>query len=116
MRLRLPVETPGCLGRQLEEFELPTDAFLLTVHDGQLDVARGQVAADAILTCSVRTVQDLVFDARPLEGAVHTGDSTAEGDTVFQKRLLAAFNDHRSQESGKPYGSEYGQDRNATTR
>jgi DNA-binding HxlR family transcriptional regulator len=98
------------------QLELPTDAFWVTVHDGQLDVARGQVAADAILTCSVRTVQDLVFDARPLEDALHTGDATAQGDAAFLKRLLGTFNDHRTQESAEPYGSGHGQDRNEATR
>ncbi|MFT4228473.1 winged helix-turn-helix transcriptional regulator [Micropruina sp.] len=80
------------------QLELPTDAFVLTVHDGQLDVARGQVTADAVLTCSVRTIQDLVFDARPLEDAVHTGDATVEGDAALLKRLLGAFDDHRVEE------------------
>ncbi len=38
----------------------------------------------------------LVFDARPLDDAVAGGDARAAGDTIFLKRLLAAFDDHRS--------------------
>ncbi len=76
--------------------ELPTDAFVLTVRDGGLDLARGDVAADAVLTGSIRTVQDLVFDHRALESAIHAGDAHAEGDIAFLRRFLTAFDDHRA--------------------
>lgn len=78
------------------QLELPTDAFLLTVHDGRLDVARGQMSADVILTGSVRTIQDLVFDKRPLDDAVLSGDASAVGDTTLLNRFLVVFNDHRA--------------------
>lgn len=80
------------------QLELPGDAFLLTVHDGQLGIVRREAAADAVLTAAVRTVQDLVFDGRTLDDAVHTGDATADGDITFLKRLLVAFDDHRAHE------------------
>lgn len=76
--------------------QLPGDAFVLTVQNGALSATRGDSAADAGLTGSVRTIQDLVFDGRSLEAAVHSGDARAEGDTVFLRRLLAAFDDHRA--------------------
>lgn len=75
--------------------ELPRDAFVLTVRGGTLAAARGDSAADARLAGSVRTIQDLVFDGRSLEAAVHSGDAHADGNTDLLKRLLGAFDDHR---------------------
>lgn len=80
------------------QLELPTDAFVLTVHDGQLHAARGHAPADASLSGSVRAIQDLVFDDRPLEDATHNGDVQIDGDAAFLRRFLAAFNDHRAQQ------------------
>lgn len=110
--LRTTFDPPAAGGLDgVVQLELPTDAFVLTVHDAQLEVARGQVAADAVLTCSVRTIQDLVFDARSLEDATHTGDATVEGDIVFLKRLLGVFDDHRAEEWGSSRGLEQGSGR-----
>ena len=78
------------------QLDLPTDAFLLTVRDGSLDTARGNGAADAVLACSVRAVQDLVFDRRPLVDAIRSGDAHADGDTALLRRLLSTFDDHRT--------------------
>lgn len=75
--------------------DLPTDAFLLTVRDGNLDAVRGELAADATLACSVRTVQDLVFDQRRLDDATHSGDARVTGDAALLRRLLGAFDDRR---------------------
>lgn len=75
--------------------DLPTDAFVITVHDGRLDAARGEAAADAALAGSVRTIQDLVFDQRPLEDATRSGDARADGDTALLNSFLALFDDHR---------------------
>lgn len=75
--------------------DLPTDAFVLTVRDGRLEVARRDGTADAVLASSVRTVQDLVFDQRAIEAAVHAGDAHVEGDIALLKRFLTAFDDHR---------------------
>jgi DNA-binding HxlR family transcriptional regulator len=75
---------------------LPGDAFVLTVRDGHLDIARGDDAdPDAVIDSSVRTMQDLVFDRRPLDAAVHSGDVRIGGDSAIVQRLLAAFDDHR---------------------
>lgn len=76
--------------------DLPTDAFVITVHDGSLDAARGEAAADAALAGSVRTIQDLVFDKRPLDQATRSGDARAQGDRTLLKRFLKLFDDHRS--------------------
>ena len=78
------------------QLELPRDAFVLTVHDEKLDVARGEEASDAFLAGSVRTIQDLVFDDRPLDDATRGGDAHAHGDITFLRRFLATFNDHRA--------------------
>lgn len=75
---------------------LPSDAFVITVHDGHLDAARGDASADAALAGSVRTIQDLVFDQRPLDEAIRTGDARADGDTTFLQRFLGLFEDHRA--------------------
>lgn len=76
--------------------DLPTDAFLITVHHERLDATRGNAAADAVLTSSVRTVQDLVFERRPLDDALRSGDARADGDTTLLTRFLPIFNDHRT--------------------
>lgn len=75
---------------------LPTDAFVLAVHHGRLDTARGNADADAVLTGTVRTIQDLVFDQRPLDDAIRSGDARADGDTTLLNRLLTTFDDHRT--------------------
>ncbi|MFI7078533.1 winged helix-turn-helix transcriptional regulator [Micromonospora sp. NPDC049903] len=74
---------------------LPGDAFLLTVGEGGLEAIRREAPADATLTATARTVQDLVFDRRELDEAVRSGAASAEGDLRLLRRLLAAFDDHR---------------------
>jgi DNA-binding HxlR family transcriptional regulator len=75
---------------------LPGDAFELIADGGNLRAARGEAASpDATLTCAVRTVQDLVFDGRPLDDAVDAGEAAADGDTVLLRRFLASFVDGR---------------------
>jgi alkyl sulfatase BDS1-like metallo-beta-lactamase superfamily hydrolase len=76
--------------------DLPTDAFVITVHDGRLDAARGESPADAALAASVRTMQDLVFDQRPLDEATRSGDARAEGDIGLLTRFVTLFDDHRT--------------------
>jgi len=78
------------------ELHLPDDAFVLTVRNQHLSAARGTRATEAELAASVRTVQDLVFDARPLDDALLTGDARAEGDTALLRRFLVSFDDHRA--------------------
>jgi DNA-binding HxlR family transcriptional regulator len=77
------------------QLRLPGDAFLLTVSGGGLDAIRGDAPADATLTSTVRTVQELVFDRRELDDAVRSEGASAEGDLRLLRRLLAAFDDHR---------------------
>jgi DNA-binding HxlR family transcriptional regulator len=75
--------------------DLMSDSFILRVHDGDLEAARGDAAVDASLAATVRTVQDLVFDGRSLESAIRSGEAHADGDIELLRRLLAAFNDRR---------------------
>ena len=77
-------------------FRLPGDAFVVTVHGGRLDVVRGDAPADAVLSATVRAVQDLVFDKQPLDDAVRSGDARVDGDAALLTRLLATFDDHRA--------------------
>lgn len=79
------------------QLRLPDDAFRLTVDGGLLEAARDDAGAEAILTCAVRTVQDLVFEGRELEDAVRRNDAHVEGDTLLLKRFLGAFDDQRVQ-------------------
>lgn len=76
--------------------DLPSDAFRLDVRDGRFDASRSEASADAVLTASVRTVQDLVFDARPLDDAVRDGHAHVAGDDALLRRLLTSFDDHRA--------------------
>lgn len=74
---------------------LPGDAFVLTVGRSGLAATRGEGPADSTLTCTVRTVQDLVFDHRDLDEAVESEATKVEGDRRLLRRFLTAFNDHR---------------------
>ncbi|SDU67959.1 DNA-binding transcriptional regulator, HxlR family [Jiangella alkaliphila] len=78
------------------QLRLPGDAFHLTIGSEGLVAARGDMPADAVLTCAVRIVQDLVFAGRPLDAVVEAGLATADGDTVLLRRLLTAFDDGRT--------------------
>lgn len=78
------------------QLQLPGDAFLLTVHGQRLDAGRGDGPADAVLAGSVRTIQDLVFDKRPLDDAVRSGHARITGDSALLARLLTIFDDHRT--------------------
>jgi DNA-binding HxlR family transcriptional regulator len=77
------------------QLRLPGDAFLLTVSRDGLAAIRGDAPADAALTCTVRTVQDLVFDRRELDDARQGEAVSAEGDLRLLRGFLAAFDDHR---------------------
>lgn len=77
------------------QFHLPGDAFALTIHDGRLNVVRGNEPADAVLVSAVRTVQDLVFDKHDLHDVLLRGDAQVHGDEHMLGRLLATFDDHR---------------------
>nr|WP_322097584.1 winged helix-turn-helix transcriptional regulator [Nakamurella alba] len=77
------------------QVRLPDDGFLLTVSGGRLVVVRAEEPADCLLAATVRVVQDLVFDHRPLDDAVRSGDARVEGDTGLLTRVLTAFDDHR---------------------
>lgn len=77
------------------QLRLPGDAFTLTIRDGRLDALRGDADAHAVLEAGMRTVQDLVFDGRSLEDAVHRGDARVEGDAPLLGRVLATFDDGR---------------------
>jgi len=78
------------------QLRLPGDAFVLTVRDEGLDVTRGDTSADAVLAGGVRAIQDLVFDHRPLDDAIRSGEVHVNGDTALLTRVLAAFNDQRA--------------------
>lgn len=78
------------------QLRLPGDAFSLTVADQRLEATRGVDVADAALACSVRTVQDLVFDSRRLDDAVRSGDAQVDGSTALLTRFLTCFEDHRA--------------------
>lgn len=86
------------------QLHLPGDAFRLRIHDGHLDALRGDYAdsdkpADAVLACSVRTVQDMVFEHLAILDAVHVGDADVEGNIDLLDRFLKTFEDHRAEGS-----------------
>lgn len=78
------------------QLRLPGDAFVLTVRGDRFDARRGHGLAEAVLEGSVRTIQDLVFDHRPLDDAIHTGDARVDGDAALLARVLSTFDDHRA--------------------
>lgn len=67
---------------------LDGDALILSIHDGQLEIARGHVPdADLTLECSVATLRALTFGGVPLRDA----EVTIRGDRALAHRLLRHF-------------------------
>lgn len=87
-----PIAAEGVRGAV--QLRFPRDAFHVAVGGGSLNVHRGETDADATLTSTVRTIQDLVFDRRDLRDAIHTGDAQVQGDTALLRRFLKLFDDH----------------------
>lgn len=77
------------------QLRFPRDAFHVAVAGGNLDAHRGEADADAVLTSTVRSTQDLLFDRRDLREAMHAGDAHVQGDTALLRRFLTIFDDHR---------------------
>ena len=88
-----PIAAKGLRGAV--QLRFPHDAFHVAVGGGSLDVHRGEADADAVLTSTVRTIQDLVFDRRDLRDAIRAGDAQVQGDTALLRRFLKMFDDHR---------------------
>ncbi len=78
------------------QLRLPADVFLLRIGEGGLGAARDDGHADVSLSCSVRTVQDLVFDGRELDDAIESDAASVQGDLTLLRRFLTAFDDHRA--------------------
>lgn len=88
-----PIAAGGLRGAV--QLRFPRDAFHVAVGDGSLNVHRGDADADAVLTSTVRTIQDLVFDRRDLRDALRAGHAQVQGDRALLRRFLTMFDDHR---------------------
>jgi DNA-binding HxlR family transcriptional regulator len=70
------------------QLRLDGDSLLVTVHDGQLDVARADTAdAEVAIDTSVAVFRALAFGGTSL----HTADVTVRGDRTAATRLLRLF-------------------------
>jgi DNA-binding HxlR family transcriptional regulator len=70
------------------QLRLDGDSLLLTIHDGQLGVARADGAdAEVMIETSVPVFRSLTFGGAPL----HTADVTIRGDREIAIRLLRLF-------------------------
>lgn len=77
------------------QVQVPGDAFVLHIHDGRLDAARGAAPTEVVLAGGVRAIQDLVFGGGSLVDALRNGEVQVEGDRALLARVLATFDDHR---------------------
>jgi DNA-binding HxlR family transcriptional regulator len=70
------------------QLRLDGDSLLVTIHDGQLDVARADRAdADVVIETSAAAFRSLTFGGAPL----HTVDVTIRGDREIATPILRLF-------------------------
>lgn len=70
------------------QLRLDGDSLLVTIHDGQLDVARAEAAdAEVMIDASVAVFRSLTFGG----AAPRTADVTIRGDRTTATRLLSLF-------------------------
>jgi hypothetical protein len=70
------------------QLRLDGDSLLVTIHDGQLDVARTDGAdTEVVIETSVAVFRSLIFGGSPL----HTADVTIRGDREVATWLLRLF-------------------------
>jgi DNA-binding HxlR family transcriptional regulator len=74
------------------ELRLGEDRFRAEVADGRFEVARGGAERpDATIETDAGTLAALVYDGRPLEEALRSGDVEIEGDESVIERFLTLF-------------------------
>ena len=74
------------------ELRLGEDRFRAEVADGRFEVARGGAERpDATIETDAGTLATLVYDGRPLEEALRSGDVEIEGDESAIERFLTLF-------------------------
>jgi DNA-binding HxlR family transcriptional regulator len=74
------------------ELRLGEDRFRATVRDGRFELARGDAEApDAVIETDPGTLAALVFEGRPLSGALRAGEIVIEGDRSAVTRFLRLF-------------------------
>ncbi len=66
--------------------------FTLAIAGGRIEAARGvPERADAVIDTDPATLAAVVWEGRPLEAALHSGDLRIEGDRKAVKRFVRAF-------------------------
>ncbi len=74
------------------ELRIGEDRFRAVVADGRFEVARGGIERpDAIIQSDPATMAALVYEGRPLDEAVRSGDIKIEGDRSAVERFLGLF-------------------------
>ena len=67
------------------------DRFMATVRNGELDVSRGQTAADVMIAAEPGALAAVLWHGRHLREAVATGDVTVVGPRRTAARFLRLF-------------------------
>ncbi len=66
--------------------------FTIAIADGRIEAARGiPEQPDAIIDTDLPTLAEVVWEGRPLDDALHSGDMRIEGDRKAVKRFVRAF-------------------------
>ena len=74
------------------ELRIGEDRFRAVVADGRFEVARGGIERpDAIIQSDPATMAALVYEGRPLDEALRSGDIEIEGDRSAVERFLGLF-------------------------
>jgi DNA-binding HxlR family transcriptional regulator/putative sterol carrier protein len=74
------------------EIKLGEDRFRAEVADGRFEIERGGAERpDAIMESDPGTLASLVYEGRPLEEALRTGEIRIEGDRSAVERFLSLF-------------------------
>lgn len=73
-------------------FRLGGESFLGHLHDGSLDIARGEAGgADLIFTGTPAALGAAVYGGQPLDALAETGALTLTGDRALAERFLTLF-------------------------
>jgi len=94
LSLRTMFDAQGAQGLEASyELRLGEERFRAEVAEGRFEIARGGEGerADAIIDTDAGTLASVVYDGRPLEEALGSGDLKIEGEESAVERFVSLF-------------------------
>jgi alkyl sulfatase BDS1-like metallo-beta-lactamase superfamily hydrolase len=74
------------------ELRLGEESFRAVVEDGRFEIVRGSLdRPDAVIETDPATMTAVVYEGRPLEEAIRSGQMKVEGDRSAVERFLELF-------------------------